>query len=93
MRGYEPLADEIFTQASAIFRNRGSAANDDILDALVAAVTAKLGCQNQQYELRRLPDNEPVIWNAPSDGWEMLGVGYGVVGKDLPGSGPPPTRG
>ena len=30
-------------------------ARDDILDALVAAVTAKLGCQNNDYELRTLP--------------------------------------
>ena len=32
---------------------------DDILDALVTAVTAKLGCADPNYELRRLPGRRP----------------------------------
>lgn len=44
------------------------------IDAVVAAVTAKLGCQNQLYQLCGPPGKEPVIWNAPTDGWEMLYV-------------------
>ena len=75
LREYEPLTDEIFENASAKFRNKGAAGDADILDALAAAVTAKLGCQNVEYELRRLPGQEPTICdNAPPDGMEMLYV-------------------
>jgi predicted RNase H-like nuclease len=75
LRGYEPLTDNIFENASAKFRNKGAAGDDDILDALVAAVTAKLGCQNVEYELHRLPGREPTTCdNAPPDGMEMLYV-------------------
>ena len=75
LRQYERLTDEIFDEASAKFRNRGAAGDDDILDALVAAVTAKLGCQNAEYELRRLPGEQPTAWdNAQPDGMEMLYV-------------------
>ena len=73
LRYYEPLTDNIFENASAKFRNKGAAGDDDILDALVAAVTAKLGCQNSEYELHRLPGRKPTTCdNAPSDGMEML---------------------
>ena len=75
LRDYEPLTDNIFENASAKFRNKSAAGDDDILDALVAAVTAKLGCQNAEYELHRLPDREPTTYdNAPPDGMEMLYV-------------------
>ena len=75
LRHYEPLSDEIFENASAKFRNRGAVGDDDILDALVAAVTGKLGCQNTEYELHRLPGREPTPCdNAPPDGMEMLYV-------------------
>ena len=75
LRGYEPLTDDIFENASAKFRNKGAAGDEDILDALVAAVTAKLGCQNAEYELHRLPGREPTTCdNAPPDGMEMLYV-------------------
>ena len=75
LRDYEPLSDEIFENASAKFRNKGAAGDDDILDALVAAVTAKLGCQNVEYELRRLPGRQPTTCdNAPPNGMEMLYV-------------------
>ena len=75
LRDCEPLSDNIFENASAKFRNKRAAGNDDILDALVAAVTAKLGCQNVEFELHRLPDGQPTTCDdAPPDGMEMLYV-------------------
>ena len=75
LRDYECLTDTIFEDASAKFRNRRAAGDDDILDALVAAVTAKLGCQNVEYELRRLPGRNPTTCHeVPPDGMEMLYV-------------------
>ena len=75
LRDYEPLTDNIFGNASAKFQNKRAAGDDDILDALVAAVTAKLGCQNAEYELHRLPDQERTTCNnPPPNGMEMLYV-------------------
>ena len=75
LQDYEPLTDNIFENTSAKFRNKGAAGDDDILDALVAAVTAKLGCQNMQHQLHSLPGQEPTNCdNAPPDGMEMLYV-------------------
>ena len=75
LRHYEPLTDKIFDKASAKFRNRSAVGDDDILDALVGAVTAKLGCQNTGYALHRLPRREPTTCeNAPPAGMEMLYV-------------------
>ena len=51
---------KMYDCARAKFLTRRNLAScDDILDALVAAVTAKLGCQDNDYELRTLPDNPP----------------------------------
>ena len=48
---------KMYDCARAKFLTRRNLAScDDILDALVAAVTAKLGCTNPEYELRTLPE-------------------------------------
>ena len=75
LRDYEPLTNNILGNASAKFRNKGTAGDDDILDALVAAVTSKLGCQNAKYQLHRLPGRELTTCDdAPPDGMERLYV-------------------
>ncbi len=52
--------DDIFTSARSKFSSKTAVGDDDILDALVAAVTAKLGCQDDSdYELRTLPTDPP----------------------------------
>lgn len=59
LRRYESRTDNIYTCASAKYRRR-KVARDDILDALAAAVTAKLGlgCLDN-YQLRTLPECPP----------------------------------
>ena len=52
LRRYEPRTDNIYNCASTEYR-RSQVARDDILDALVAAVTAKLGWPDN---LRTLPE-------------------------------------
>ena len=54
----ECRTQKIYDKACLHWR-RKEVARDDILDALVAAVTAKLGCQDNDYELRTLPDDPP----------------------------------
>jgi predicted RNase H-like nuclease len=51
--------DDIFKYARSKSPRKTAVGDDDILDALVAAVTAKLGCQDNDYELRTLPDDPP----------------------------------
>ena len=51
--------DKIFEHAHSRFLSAKAIGDDDILDALVAAVTAKLVCQGKNYELRTLPDAPP----------------------------------
>ena len=73
LQQYEPLTNHIFKNARV--HHDGAAGDDDILDALVAAVTAKLGCQNPHYQLRKLPGRIPTTCNdAPPNGGEMLYV-------------------
>ena len=55
-------------------RSRRKVGTDDILDALVAAVTAKLGCQNKEYQLRKLPGQACTKYNEQSAGKELLYV-------------------
>ena len=59
LRRYEPRTDNIYKCASTKYRRR-QVARDDILDALAAAVTAKLGlgCPDN-YQLRTLPECPP----------------------------------
>ena len=58
LRGPEPQTEAVFTFARSKFPSKTAVGDDDILDALVGAVTAKIGCQNLEYDLRRLPDQE-----------------------------------
>ena len=58
LRPFEARSDAIYKEACSRWR-RKDVARDDILDALVAAVTAKLGCQDDDYELHTLPSNPP----------------------------------
>ena len=51
--------DDIFKCARSKFPRKTAVGDDDILDALVAAVTAKLGCQDNAYKLRTLPECPP----------------------------------
>ena len=70
-KGFVPKTEEICKDVLSR-PSRRKVGTDDILDALVAAVTAKLGCQNTEYELRKLPGQEPTNCNESSKGNEML---------------------
>lgn len=54
----EPNVENVYYAALGKYL-RKHVDHDDILDALVAAVTAKLGCADPNYELRRLPGENP----------------------------------
>lgn len=59
LRRYEPRTDNIYKCASTEHRRR-KVARDDILDALAAAVTAKLGLgYPDNHQLRTLPECPP----------------------------------
>ena len=53
----EPQTETIYQSALSKYRRR-EVARDDIIDALVAAVTAKLSCLHG-YELKTLPESPP----------------------------------
>ena len=57
LQRFEPLTEEIFCSAKANYQ-RMDVARDDVLDALVTAVTAKLAHQDG-YNLRTLPTKPP----------------------------------
>lgn len=71
---FVPETERICEDIRSSVPSQNKVGADDMLDALVAAMTAKLGCQNQQYELRRLPNNEVINWYDPSNGPEMIYV-------------------
>lgn len=59
LQGIEPLTQAIYDCATETYR-RKQVARDDILDSLVAAVTAKLGIGcSDSYQLRTLPECPP----------------------------------
>lgn len=58
LRTIECLTDSIYKKAYSKW-TRSEVARDDILDALVAAATAKLACTDPKYELRKLPGECP----------------------------------
>ena len=58
MRCFEPRAERICLEAREKYNVMRHLGGDDILDALVVAITAKLSCQ-KGYELKTLPECPP----------------------------------
>ena len=60
VRGFVPKVDDVLKQVRDNFAV-AQVANDDVLDALAAAITAKIGCQQGEFETlpeTPLPDSE-----------------------------------
>ena len=56
VRGFVPKVDDVLKQVRNNFAV-AQVANDDVLDALAAAITAKIGCRQGGFQT--LPDNPP----------------------------------